>query len=86
MAEKRKLPDNQITVYQTSDGKVNIEVQYTNGKYEVAVAFAQKEYDSFRKIQDEKHFSDFDKELKRISGKKDDSKQNHRIHHRRICN
>lgn len=55
MAEKRKLPDNQITVYQTSDGKVNIEVQYTNGKYEVAVAFAQKVYDSFRKIQDENY-------------------------------
>jgi hypothetical protein len=29
MAEKRKLPDNQITVYQTSDGKINIEVLYS---------------------------------------------------------
>ncbi len=30
MAVKRKLPDNQITVYQTPDGKVNIEVLYAN--------------------------------------------------------
>lgn len=30
MAEKRKLPDNQITLYQTPDGKVNIEVLYAN--------------------------------------------------------
>ena len=27
---KKKLPDNQITVYQTSDGKINIEVLYAN--------------------------------------------------------
>jgi hypothetical protein len=27
---KRKLPDNQITVYQTPDGKINIEVLYAN--------------------------------------------------------
>lgn len=26
----KKLPDNQITVYQTSDGKINIEVLYAN--------------------------------------------------------
>jgi hypothetical protein len=62
------------------------EILTHNGKisHEVAVALAQKEYDSFRKIQDENYLSDFDKELKRISGKKDDS--NYRIHHRRICN
>jgi hypothetical protein len=27
---KKKLPDNQITVYQTADGKINIEVLYAN--------------------------------------------------------
>lgn len=52
------------------------EILTHNGKisHEVAVALAQKEYDSFRKIQDKNYLSDFDKELKRISGKKDDSK------------
>lgn len=30
MAKKKKLPDNQITIYQTPDGKVNIEVMYAN--------------------------------------------------------
>jgi len=30
MTTNRKLPDNQITVYQTSDGKINIEVLYAN--------------------------------------------------------
>ncbi len=28
MSKSKKLPDNQITVYQTPDGKVNIEVMY----------------------------------------------------------
>jgi hypothetical protein len=30
MAKQQKLPDNQITVYQTADGKVNIEVLYSD--------------------------------------------------------
>ncbi|MEI6259390.1 MAG: virulence RhuM family protein [Deltaproteobacteria bacterium] len=30
MAKTKKLPDNQITVYQTADGKINIEVLYAN--------------------------------------------------------
>ena len=30
MSKLKKLPDNQITVYQTPDGKVNIEVLYSN--------------------------------------------------------
>jgi len=30
MTTNKKLPDNQITVYQTSDGKINIEVLYAN--------------------------------------------------------
>ncbi len=30
MTENKKLPDNQITVYQTPDGKINIEVLYAN--------------------------------------------------------
>ncbi|MEA3437427.1 MAG: virulence RhuM family protein [Thermodesulfobacteriota bacterium] len=30
MAKNIKIPDNQITVYQTSDGKINIEVLYAN--------------------------------------------------------
>jgi len=29
--QSKKLPDNQITVYQTPDGKINIEVLYANG-------------------------------------------------------
>ena len=30
MEKKKKIPDNQITVYQTPDGKINIEVLYAN--------------------------------------------------------
>ena len=30
MPTNKKFPDNQITVYQTSDGKINIEVLYAN--------------------------------------------------------
>jgi len=30
MTKNKKLPDNQITVYQTPDGKINIEVLYAN--------------------------------------------------------
>ncbi|MDX2509227.1 MAG: RhuM family protein [Desulfobacterales bacterium] len=30
MAKKIKIPDNQITVYQTPEGKINIEVLYAN--------------------------------------------------------
>lgn len=30
MPKSKKLPDNQITVYQTADGKINIEVLYAN--------------------------------------------------------
>jgi Virulence protein len=45
--------------------------------HEVAVALAQKEYDTFRKIQDKNYISDFDKEIKRITGKSHDNEQNH---------
>jgi hypothetical protein len=30
MSKNKKIPDNQITVYQTPDGKINIEVLYAN--------------------------------------------------------
>jgi len=30
MTKNKKLPDNQITVYQTPDGQINIEVLYAN--------------------------------------------------------
>jgi hypothetical protein len=30
MPKSKKIPDNQITVYQTSDGNINIEVLYAN--------------------------------------------------------
>ena len=30
MAKSHKMPDNQITFYQTQDGSVNIEVLYAN--------------------------------------------------------
>lgn len=43
-------------------------------RHEVAVALAQKEYKTFKKIQDKNYISDFDKEVKRITGKTDDSK------------
>ncbi len=39
--------------------------------HEVAVALAQKEYDNFKKTQDGNYISDFDKEIKRITGNKD---------------
>ena len=40
--------------------------------HEVAQALASKEYEKYRVIQDKKYVSDFDKEIKRIMGKKDD--------------
>ena len=40
--------------------------------HEVAVALVNKEYETFKKIQDKKYLSDFDKEIKRITGIKDD--------------
>lgn len=42
--------------------------------HEVALALASKEYERFKKIQDKNYISDFDKEIKRITGKKDDDK------------
>ena len=42
--------------------------------HEVALALANKEYEIFKKIQDINYISDFDKEIKRITGKKDDDK------------
>lgn len=42
--------------------------------HEVALALADKEYERFKKIQDKNYISDFDKEIKRITGKKDDDK------------
>ncbi len=38
--------------------------------HEVALALANKEYKSFKKIQDKNYLSDFDKEVKRICGEK----------------
>jgi Virulence protein len=35
---------------------------------------AEQEYDRYRVIQDKNYMSDFDKEIKRIMGKKDDAK------------
>ena len=40
------MTDNNLVMFQTSDGKVSIEV--------------------FRKIQDQKYVSDFDKEIKKL--------------------
>ena len=40
--------------------------------HEVALALASKEYEKYRVIQDKKYVSDFDKEIKRIMGKKDE--------------
>jgi len=171
MAKNKKLPDNQITVYQIPDGKINIEVLYANENiwlpqkrmaelfgcsadnvslhlkniykekeldesataedfsvvqiegnrevtmyldyaelqavrnkpmymkdwieklnaflkfseyeiltnagsisHEVALALANKEYGIFKKKQDKNYISDFDKEINRITGKKDDDK------------
>ena len=42
--------------------------------HEIALALANKEYKIFKKIQDINYISDFDKEIKRITGKKDDDK------------
>ena len=38
--------------------------------HEVALALANKEYETFKRIQDKNYLSDFDKEVKRISGGK----------------
>jgi hypothetical protein len=48
------------------------EILTDSGKvgHEVALALAQKEYETFKKIQDKNYVSDFDKELKRIEGLK----------------
>lgn len=47
------------------------EILTHNGKIsqEVAMALAQKEYETFRKVQDEQYISDFDREIKKISRK-----------------
>jgi len=42
--------------------------------HEVALALASKEYETFRKIQDENYISDFDKDVRRIKGVKDGNK------------
>ena len=42
--------------------------------HEVALALAGKEYEIFKKIQDKNYISDFDREIKRIEGEKDDAK------------
>jgi len=42
--------------------------------HEVALVLAGKEYEIFKKIQDKNYISDFDKEIKRIKGEKDDAK------------
>jgi hypothetical protein len=39
--------------------------------HEVAMTLAAKEYEKFKKIQDESYISDFDREIKRIAGNKD---------------
>jgi hypothetical protein len=39
--------------------------------HEVALALASKEYERFKKIQDKNYISDFDKEIKRITGNDD---------------
>ena len=39
--------------------------------HEVALALASKEYEIFKKIQDKNYISDFDKEIKRITGNDD---------------
>jgi hypothetical protein len=111
MLKNNKLPDNQITVYQTPDGKINIEVLYANENIwlsqkriaeifdidrsvvtkhlknifsenelqedSVCASYAHtaedgKEYEIFKKIHDKNYISDFDKEIKHITGKKDD--------------
>jgi len=41
--------------------------------HEVVLALAHKEYDTFKKIQDKNYISDFDKEIKRITGKAHDT-------------
>lgn len=40
--------------------------------HEVALALDNKEYERFKKFQDKNYLSDFDKVIKRITGKKDD--------------
>lgn len=40
--------------------------------HEVALALASKEYETFKKVQDKNYISDFDKEIKRITGSKDE--------------
>lgn len=45
-----------------------------NISHEVALSLVGKEYERYRVTQDKNYFSDFDKEVKRITGKKDGSK------------
>jgi len=46
--------------------------------HEVAMALANKEYETFKKIQDKNFISDFDKEVKRIMGKNPTEKNRNR--------
>jgi len=43
MTTNKKSPDNQITVYQTPDGKINIEVLYANENNKGGVKYGQKQ-------------------------------------------
>ncbi len=45
-----------------------------NISHEVALSLAGKEYEKYRVTQDKNYISDFDKEVRRITGKKDDGK------------
>ena len=42
--------------------------------HEVALALSTKEYEKFRVIQDREYVSDFDREVKRLTGKEDDER------------
>ena len=42
--------------------------------HEVALALATTEYEKFRVIQDKEYVSDFDREVKRLTGKEDDER------------
>jgi hypothetical protein len=61
MSSRKKLPDNQITVYQTTDGKINDEKSTTE-----EFSVVQNKYEVFKKKQDCFFESDFDRHIKKL--------------------
>jgi len=74
MAKKQGLPDSQITIYQTVDGKVNIEVLYSSVTYSFPMSYRNLQYVQFCTycLGRQELPGQIRREIKRIAGKADE--------------